>query len=95
MECAAGGARPTARFFARGRNRHCSCDAGGEVVGVIALSLHQRRLVSDAADRLPRSWRDAFITQVARRLGQCIKYSDADVSRAVRLARKALERAVA
>jgi hypothetical protein len=42
---------------------------------------------------LPISLRGDFISGVARRLGQCVKYSDADVSRACRLALRAIERA--
>jgi len=35
---------------------------------MILLSLHQRRLITQAADRLPASQRGAFIEGVARRL---------------------------
>jgi hypothetical protein len=61
------------------------------VVGiVILLSLHQRRLISQAADRLPPEARGDFIEQAAR--SQCRQYHDVDVSRACRLALRAVER---
>jgi hypothetical protein len=59
---------------------------------MILLSLHQRRLISRAADSLPSSRRGASIEQVARRLGQCVPYRDVDVARACRLALRAVER---
>ena len=59
---------------------------------MILLSLHQRKLISQAADSLPPEARGAFIEAVARRLSQCRLYHDCDVSRAVRLALRVVER---
>ena len=57
---------------------------------MILLSLHQRKLITQAAHRLPPSQRGDFIEQVASRLSKCIKYHDHDVSRACRLALRAI-----
>jgi hypothetical protein len=59
---------------------------------MILHSIHQPKLVAQAADRLPPAQRGDFITGVAVRLSRFVKYSDADVSRACRLALRALER---
>jgi hypothetical protein len=62
---------------------------------MILLSLHQRKLISQAADRLPERQRGEFVSQVARRLSECRKYHDHDVTRACRLALRAIERTAA
>ena len=62
---------------------------------MILLSLHQRKLISQAADSLSPSQRGNFIAEVATRLSKCIKYRDVDVARACRLALRAVERATA
>jgi hypothetical protein len=59
---------------------------------MILLSLHQRKLIAQAADRLPEPQRGTFVAEVASRLGQCRRYSDFDVGRACRLALRAVER---
>jgi hypothetical protein len=48
----------------------------------LLLSLHQRKLISQAADSLSPSQRGNFIAEVATRLSKCIKYRDVDVARA-------------
>jgi hypothetical protein len=61
-------------------------------LGMILLSLHQRKLVSNAANSLPPKARDQYIEQVARRLSQRRQYHDHDVARAVRPALRAVAR---
>jgi len=62
---------------------------------MILLSIHRRKLVAQAADRLPPSQRGYFVEQVACRLSGCIKYSDVAVGRTVRLALRTIERTAA
>jgi hypothetical protein len=57
---------------------------------MICLSIHQRSLVAKAAADLSEQQRGEVVTEVAVRLSQFRRYSDADVSRAVRLALRAL-----
>jgi hypothetical protein len=53
---------------------------GGSTVGVITLSIHQRKIIGQVAADLSEQQRGEFLTGVAMRLSKFMKYSAANVS---------------
>jgi len=58
----------------------------GGVAAMTPLSIHQHRLIAQAEAKLPPDQRGQFIEGVVNRLATWRRYSDNEVTRAIRLA---------